>query len=240
MADFFLSLPTLRMVSFPLCCWYDRLNRLISFFVFPSMNTWKSSISMKPFQQTLCYIRTASGRQVIWSCFVWNFLHIEFEAIRIFVSTAAFSRDRIDMHIWFICYAVSTSFDCHFLDSWNSSLTVEFYIHCDYSLGKPPHIKILNFNWVIKKWDVFFCYNLLIMKKLVHDWSGVAKTVLETVEENESIFLNLTCSQKGITLKRASLPCLEDTCSHKALSVVSEWIHFLRYFCLTHISKNFP
>lgn len=39
----------------------------------------------------------------------------------------------------------------YFLNSWTSALTVEFYIHCDYILGKPPHIKVLNFSWIIKK-----------------------------------------------------------------------------------------
>lgn len=36
------------------------------------------------------------------------------------------------------------------------------------------------------------------MKKLAHEWSGVAKKVLEIVKENDSISLNLTCSQRAI------------------------------------------
>lgn len=47
----FLSLPTLGMISFPRCCWYDRINRPIRFFV-PLREHLKTLYSVKPFQQT--------------------------------------------------------------------------------------------------------------------------------------------------------------------------------------------
>ena len=110
----FLLLPTLEMISFPHCYWYDRINRPIRFFVFPCGNTWKPIYSMKPLQQTQVTLEQLPAKSRHDLVLLGKLVTYGIGAIHVRTS-AAFLRARVLTHIWFICSEVSVSFDCSLL-----------------------------------------------------------------------------------------------------------------------------
>lgn len=143
------------------------------------------------------------------------------------------------MHIWFmfICYTVSIAFDCHFLNSWNSALTVKLYIDYGYVLGKLPCIKVFNFNWIMKS----KMYSVIIYR-LQRIWQMVGldsrkgswnrqREWLQFPQYNLLIKGNMTASLSCLRIPLESQPMW---CS---LGMDSYWKHFSnRHFSFTPLN----